>query len=50
MSQTKFHAQVMMATGRIMRDPKIYFVYIMSNRSKTLYTGVTNSHTAGAGT
>jgi predicted GIY-YIG superfamily endonuclease len=24
-------------------DPKIYFVYIMSNRSKTLYTGVTNS-------
>lgn len=26
-----------------MRDPKIYFVYIMSNRSKTLYVGVTNS-------
>jgi putative endonuclease len=26
-----------------MRQPKIYFVYIMSNRSKTLYTGVTNS-------
>ena len=26
-----------------MRDPKIYFVYIMTNRSKTLYTGVTNS-------
>ena len=26
-----------------MRDPKTYFVYIMSNRSKTLYTGVTNS-------
>ena len=25
------------------RDPKIYFVYIMSNRSKTLYTGVTNN-------
>lgn len=25
-----------------MREPKIYFVYIMSNRSKTLYTGVTN--------
>jgi putative endonuclease len=24
------------------RDPKIYFVYMMSNRSKTLYTGVTN--------
>ena len=24
-------------------DPKTYFVYIMSNRSKTLYTGVTNS-------
>jgi len=26
-----------------MRDPKTYFVYIMSNRSKTLYTGVTNN-------
>ena len=26
-----------------MQPPKIYFVYIMSNRSKTLYTGVTNS-------
>jgi putative endonuclease len=25
------------------RAPKIYFVYIMTNRSKTLYTGVTNS-------
>jgi len=29
--------------GYFMRDPKIYFVYLMSNRSKTLYTGVTNS-------
>jgi putative endonuclease len=27
----------------IMRTPKIYFVYIMSNRSKTLYAGVTNN-------
>jgi putative endonuclease len=26
-----------------MRPPRTYFVYIMSNRSKTLYTGVTNS-------
>lgn len=26
-----------------MREPKTYFVYIMSNRSKTLYTGMTNS-------
>jgi putative endonuclease len=26
-----------------MRDPKTYFVYIMTNRSKTLYTGLTNS-------
>ena len=26
-----------------MREPRIYFVYIMSNRSKTLYTGVTNN-------
>ena len=26
-----------------MRDPKVYFVYIMTNRSKTLYTGFTNS-------
>jgi len=26
-----------------MREPKVYFVYIMTNRSKTLYTGVTNS-------
>lgn len=24
-------------------DHKTYFVYIMSNRSKTLYTGITNS-------
>jgi len=26
-----------------MRENKTYFVYIMSNRSKTLYTGMTNS-------
>ncbi len=26
-----------------MRSPKTYFVHIRSNRSKTLYTGVTNS-------
>jgi len=26
-----------------MRAPKTYFVYIMTNRSKTLYTGITNS-------
>ena len=26
-----------------MRAPKIYFVYIMTNRSKTLYTGITNN-------
>jgi putative endonuclease len=26
-----------------MRDPKTYFVYIMTNRSKTFYTGLTNS-------
>jgi putative endonuclease len=26
-----------------MRPPKTCFVYIMSNRSKTLYTGVTNN-------
>jgi len=26
-----------------MPDPKVYFVYIMSNRSETLYTGVTDS-------
>ena len=25
------------------RPPKTYFVYIMTNRSKTLYTGVTNN-------
>ena len=26
-----------------MSEPKVYFVYIMTNRSKTLYTGVTNN-------
>jgi putative endonuclease len=26
-----------------MRPPRTYFVYILSNRSKTLYTGMTNS-------
>jgi putative endonuclease len=26
-----------------MRSPRTYFVYIITNRSKTLYTGVTNS-------
>ena len=26
-----------------MRQPKTYFVYIMSNRSKTLYTGITGN-------
>jgi len=26
-----------------MRSEKCYFVYIMTNRSKTLYTGITNS-------
>ncbi len=26
-----------------MREEKTYFVYIMTNRSKTLYTGVTNN-------
>jgi putative endonuclease len=26
-----------------MHEPKTYFIYIISNRSKTLYTGVTNS-------
>jgi putative endonuclease len=26
-----------------MREPGMYFVYIMTNRSKTLYTGVTNN-------
>ncbi len=26
-----------------MSTPKVYFVYIMTNRSKTLYVGVTNS-------
>jgi predicted GIY-YIG superfamily endonuclease len=24
-----------------MREPKAYFVYIMTNRSKTLYTSIT---------
>ena len=39
-----------------MRDTRVYFVYIMTNRSKTLYTGVTNSlvtrvrgHKSGSG-
>ncbi len=26
-----------------LREPKTYFVYIMGNRSKTLYVGVTNN-------
>ena len=30
-------------TEHIMREPKTYFVYIMSNRSKTLYTGITGN-------
>jgi putative endonuclease len=33
-----FHAELMSSRAR-----KTYFVYIMTNRSKTLYTGVTNS-------
>ncbi len=28
-----------------MRPPKTYFAYIITNRSKTLYTGVTNNLT-----
>ena len=32
-----------MSDSRHIREPKTYFVYIMSNRSKTLYTGVTGS-------
>jgi len=39
-----------------MGEPRIYFVYIMTNRSKTLYTDVTNNlvrrvreHKVGAG-
>lgn len=28
---------------RLMREQRIYFVYIMTNRSKTLYTGITNN-------
>ena len=31
------------AKRNVMRENKTYFVYIMSNRSKTLYTGMTNS-------
>ena|SRR5579863_589802 len=30
-------------TERIVRQPKTYFVYIMTNRSKTLYTGITGN-------
>jgi len=30
-------------TERVMREPKTYFVYIMSNRSKTLYTRITGN-------
>ena len=40
----------------VMREPKTYFVYIMSNRSKILYTGITGNlvrrvrlHKAGVG-
>ena len=29
--------------AHFMSEPKVYFVYIMTNRSKTLYTGVTNN-------
>jgi putative endonuclease len=28
-----------------LRPPKTYFAYIMTNRPKTLYTGVTNNLT-----
>lgn len=30
-------------TDSIMRQPKTYFVYVMTNRSKTLYTGITGN-------
>ena len=30
-------------TEHIMRAPRIYFVYIMSNRSKNLYTGISGN-------
>ena len=39
-SQTS-HRSLCQAGG--MRELKVYFVYIMTNRSKTLYIGVTNS-------
>ena len=32
-----------------MHVPKTYFVYIITNRSKTLYTGVTNNLIRGCG-
>ena len=40
-------SQTLASLGRqtqyVMREPKTYFVYIMSNRSKTLYTGITGN-------
>jgi putative endonuclease len=41
-SQTPRRRSVMLVAG-IVRPTKTYFVYIMTNRSKTLYVGITNS-------
>jgi putative endonuclease len=37
------HPEFRKRRENIVQEEKTYFVYIMSNRSKTLYTGVTNS-------
>jgi putative endonuclease len=39
-SQTK---RALGCETRIVREPRTYFVYIMTNRSKTLYVGVTGN-------
>jgi putative endonuclease len=41
--QARSHSAIVERRRGAMAEDRTYFVYIMTNRSKTLYTGVTNS-------